>query len=324
MGQFCTSVRLNLIFMLVLLLTAAQCEATPTPTATLPPPTPLLIPPIPRGDGTDLLDSLLDSGVIRVGIRVWPEASYSPPAFRGFSNARTGGALNGFEVDLAHLLADNLSLELEMVEAYPPVLPTGNWQGQWDIAVAMLAALDPGSPASTGKLVFSKPYGYMPFGVLIPATTTNIQSFANLSGQRVGVLAHSTELHLLTTNEVTLTFQGQPLIPPSPTNVQWTPLDNLPKAIRQLGEGTSPQLQAIFGPTPILEEAIKSDIAVKLAPQAAQVTTLPLAIAVVPRDNLKVDRLIQEIDKALDRLRRQGALAEVYQRWYGQDLSRKR
>src|SRR5688572_5147081 len=103
--------------MLLLCLIAAQCQATPQPMPppTSPPPTPILIPPIQPADGSDLMDRLLETGVIRVGIRVWPEAIFSPPAFRGFSNAETGGALNGFEVDLARLVAEGLGLELELV-----------------------------------------------------------------------------------------------------------------------------------------------------------------------------------------------------------------
>ena len=93
----------------------------------LPTPAPVLIPPIQPGDGSDLIDRLLARGVIRVGPRVWPEAEFSPPAFRGFSNAATGGALNGFEVDIARAVAENLGLELELIEAYPPVIASGDW-----------------------------------------------------------------------------------------------------------------------------------------------------------------------------------------------------
>ena len=99
----------------------------------------MLNPPIQPGDGTDLIDRLLETGIIRVGIRVWPEANFSPPAFRGASNSITGGALNGFEVDIAHLVAEGLGLELELVEAPPQVITSGNWRGEWDIALASLA-----------------------------------------------------------------------------------------------------------------------------------------------------------------------------------------
>lgn len=308
---------------LFLCLIAAQCQATPQPTPppTSPPPTPILIPPIQPGDGSDLMDRLLETGVIRVGIRVWPEAIFSPPAFRGFSNAETGGALNGFEVDLARLIAEGLGLELELVEAYPPVIATGDWRGQWDIAIASLVPFDQPQEASGRTLVFSRPYAYIPMGILSPTAANNIQALADLSGRRVGVLEHSAYQRLLTPGGSAMTIQQQPLLPQIPADVQPVGLSNLLKAIRQLSQPESEsefQLDAIFGPAPIFQEAVKSDLPV----QWVKVGVQPLAIATVPQDNLKVDRLILEINKILERLQRQGTLAEIYLRWYGQDLSR--
>ena len=195
-----------ILIILSTLLVAAQCgPATPPagppvdpPTLT---PTPVLIAPIEPGDGSDLIDHLLETGVIRVGIRVWPEATFSPPAFRGFSNAETGGALNGFEVDLARLLAEQLGLELELVEAYPPVIATGDWRGTWDIAIAFLVPFDRPSEPPAGQpqqaLFFSRPYAYVPMALLIPAGENEIRSFGDLSGRKVGVLEHSSFQQLL-------------------------------------------------------------------------------------------------------------------------------
>jgi ABC-type amino acid transport substrate-binding protein len=283
-------------------------------------PTLRLIPPIEPGDGSDLIDRLLEQGIIRVGIRVWPGAEFSPPAFRGFSNAATGGALNGFEVDLAHQIADGLGLELELVEAYPPVIASGQWQGEWDIALASLSPLD----QSPETVTFSIPYGYMPMGVLIPAEESNIQSFNDLSSKRVGVLEHSVYQRLLSPEGSSLTVAGQPLLPQTPANIQAIPLSNLLKAIRQMGQPDAEQeaqIDAIFGPIPIFQEAVKSGLSVKLAPQAQNIGLQLLAVAVVPQDGLKTDRLISEINKILTRLQRQGTLAEIYLRWYEQDFS---
>jgi ABC-type amino acid transport substrate-binding protein len=316
------SPKLILIILLIFLL-AAQCQPIdqPTPQPPVQPPTatPLLIPPIQPGDGSDLIDRLLEQGVIRVGIRVWPGAEFSPPAFRGFSNAVTGGALNGFEVDVAHLVAEGLGLELELVEAYPPVIASGDWRDEWDIAIASLTPFD----QSPEIMAFSKPYAYMPMGVLIPATENDIQTFSDLSNKKVGVLEDSTYQRLLT-SEGQLTVAGQSLLPQIPANVQPVSLSNLLKTVHQLGKPDSEkevQVEAIFGPAPILQEAVKSGLPVKLASQAQNVGVQPLAIAAVSQDGLKVDRLLSEINNILTRLQRQGTLAEVYLRWYEQDFS---
>ena len=333
-GMIKSDLILKLIsIILFFLLSAAQCQPSPVEPTSTPPPAPAqsqptlsLYPPIEPGDGSDLIDHLLETGVIRVGIHVWPEANFSPPAFRGFSNAETGGALNGFEVDIAWLIAEALGLELELVQAYPPVIASGDWRGQWDIALASIVPFDQPLAESRATLFYSRPYAYMPMGVLVRSDENNIQTLNDLSGKRVGFLEHSPYQRLLTPNGQTLTINQQPLLPEIPADIQVVPLSNLPKAIRQLdqtGAKDEPAVavDAIFGPAPILEEAVKSELPVKLAPQAENLGLQPLVVAAVPRDDLQVDRLIQEINQALDRLERQGTLAEIHLRWYGQDLS---
>ncbi len=323
--------------LLTLVLIATQCQpaspeyrssqlptSPPTPTQE---PTPILYPPIQPGDGSDLIDRLLETGVIRVGIRVWPEALFSPPAFRGFSNAATGGALNGFEVEIAHLLAERLGLDLELVQAYPPVIASGDWRGQWDIALASLVPFDqppPAAPAQVQPLFFSEPYGYMPMGILIPADENNIQSLANLSGKKVGVLEYSPAHYLLISGDPPPTVRGQPVLDQPPADIQVIPVSNLSKAIRQLAgeeDDEAPQLDAIFGPTPILQQAVVADWPVKLAPQATNIGLQPLVVAVVAQDDLKVDRLLMEINQIFHRLHQRGTLSEIYLDWYGQDYS---
>ena len=138
------------------------------------------------------------------------------------------------------------------------------------------------------------------------------------------MLAYSAYQRLLSPEGQQLTHAGQPLLPQTLTNVEPIPLSNLLKAIHQLGQADGEQesqVEAIFGPAPILQEAVKSGLPVKLLTQAQPVGSQPLAIAVVPQDELKTERLVLEIDKIVTRLQRQGILSEIYLRWYEQDLS---
>jgi ABC-type amino acid transport substrate-binding protein len=113
-------------------------------------------------------------------------------------------------------------------------------------------------------------------------------------------------------------------MPQPPADLQLIVLGNLAKSIRQFGDATpenQPQAEVLLGPAPMFQEAIASGLPVKLAPQGSQVGLQPLTIAAVPQDDLKVERLMAEINKILERLQRQGTLAEIYLKWYGQDLS---
>lgn len=294
-------------------------QAQPTAQETGPPATPSPAALIRPGDGTDLLDRLLETDIIRVGVRVWPEAEFSPPVFRGFSNAVTGGALNGFEVDVARLLAQNLGLELELVEAYPPVIASGDWRGQWDIAIASLVPFDQQATSTVSPLYFSRPYAYMPMGLLAPAASS--PSLEQLSGRQIGVLEHSAYQALLTPESRTWTVQGQPALAEFPANVQPFAVSNLVKAVHELPGSDQPA--ALFGPAPVFEQAIQSDLAVSLVPGSERLGFQPLAVAAVRQDGLKVDRLLAEINRVLDWLDRSGTLAESSFRWYQQDISQK-
>jgi ABC-type amino acid transport substrate-binding protein len=268
------------------------------------------------------MDKLLERGILRVGIRVWPSAEFAPPAFRGFSNATTGGALNGFEVDIAWLLAEGLGLELELIEAYPPVIYSGDWRGQWDIALASLVPFDRPEGASTvTPLSFSQPYGYMPMSFITLPAGEEIQNLAQLSGRRIAVLEESAYEWLLISKELRLTGQNRPLLPDFPGDMEVVPVSNLAKAIDQLANDDTDDFDTIFGPAPIFHQAINSDLPLQLVIGPEILGKQPLAVALIPQDKLKVERLLTEINKVLERLQKQGTLAEIYLRWYNQDLS---
>jgi polar amino acid transport system substrate-binding protein len=311
-----------LVVFLLMIIPLGGCRATGHEQRSAPetdPPAPSPAAPIQPGDGSDLLDRLLETGVIRVGIRVWPEAAFSPPVFRGFSNAATGGALNGFEVDVARLLAQNLGLELELVEAYPPVIANGDWRGQWDIAIASLVPFDQPAASSVAPLYFSRPYAYMPMGLLAPAAAS--PGLEQFSGRQIGVLEHSAYQLLLTPEGRSATVQGQPVLAEFPANAQSFVVSNLVKAIHELPGSDRPA--ALFGPAPVFEQAIQGDLPVSLVPGSDRLGFQPLAVAVVRQDGLKVDRLLAEINRVLDWLDRSGTLAESSFRWYQQDISQK-
>lgn len=308
-------------------MTLARCQLPGSlPAESSPEPaTPITIPTIPPGDGSDQLDHLLESGAIRVGVRVWPEAEFSPPVFRDVAYTDAGGALTGFEVEIARLVAAGLGLELSLIEADPQRLVTGEWADEWDIAIASLTPVDqplPNTPAQ--GMVYSIPYAYMPIGLLVPKSEDPINDLSQLSGKKVGVWEDSIHQRLLTPEGATLTVQGQPFMLPLPADLQAVDLSNLQKSIRQMGQTPAErsQLDAMLGPAPLFEQAVDQDLAVQLALQ--RVGMQPLSIAMMPRDDLTVTRLMGEINKILARLQEQGVLAEIYQRWYGKDLSRVR
>lgn len=309
---------------LLLLFITVQClspteSPTPRPVVT-PSPTPIIPPEM--GDGSDLIDQILARGFLRVGLRVSPTAAFAPAAFRGASNAATGGALTGFEVDIAYLLAHRLGLELELIELPPTALLAGEWAGQADVALGLLTPFDQPDPTTGPPLQFSRPYGYLPLGLLVAAEETDIAGLNDLAGRRVAVLEQSAYQRILT--EQPLTVYGQPLALPVPATTEVVPVSSLWQATEQLSPTTEIEttLAAIFGPTPQLRLTINEGWPVKFASQAEQIGFQPLSLATRPQDGLSVDRLLTEINRVLVEADQQGDLSEIYYRWYDDDFSR--
>jgi ABC-type amino acid transport substrate-binding protein len=296
--------------------------AAPTPTAVMITPT-TVMPQFKAGDGSDVLDQVLSEGVLRVGVRVWPEAAFAPPVFRGASNSATGGAMTGFEVDIAKLLAHDLGVQLELVEANPPALLAGDWQNQWDIGLGLLTPFD-ATPAltMTRPISYSQPYGYMPLALLVAANETKIHGLADLAEAQVGVVAFSGYQQAMTVDR--LTIQGQPFALKLPLTAQLVPTIDLLDAMTQLSQSveitqTGSSLQALFGPAPMWQQAINTGWAVKLTPVVAY---QPIAVAAVAPEGKHDERLLQALNQILARLDEQHQLTEIYVHWYDEDFSR--
>jgi ABC-type amino acid transport substrate-binding protein len=202
-------------------------------------------------------------------------------------------------------------------------IASGVWQDQWDIAIASLTPFDQPAASSATEMIYSMPYGYMPMGFLA-ASNSNLETVSQLAGRRVGVFEHSAYQRLLTPEEGALTVQGQSIMVRPLPEVQLIVLSNLQQTIRELGQSTPGEAtpaDVIFGPIPILEQAIRADLAAELALNGQRIGIQPLAIALTPQHNLKVDRLQTEINTIIERARHQGVLSEIYFRWYRRDLS---
>lgn len=308
----------RLIIVSILLLWSVQCVSTP-PT---PSPTPAYFR-VEQGDGSDLLDQILERDVLRVCVRVWHDPAFSPPVFRGASNSATGGALTGFEIELAHLIADTLDVTLELIETHPTTILKGGWHDQCEIALAALTPFDQPSSLTTAQpLQFSRVYGYLPFGLLVAYDDTTIKTLNDLADQPLAVLEHTAYERVL--SETDLTVQGQPLSLPLPETTQLISITTLLQATEQLSptQSITNPIKAIFGATPILQQVINEGWSVKFAEHGQLIGYQPLAIAIAPPPDVTINRLLETLNTILSLADKQGILAEFYYKWYDHDFSR--
>ena len=88
----------------------------------------------PAAGGDDLLARILEEGVIRVA---------TDPAYPPQSELLPDGTFEGFDIDTANLIAEELGVEVEFVTPnFEEVVP-GNWADRWDISVGSVTVTEP-------------------------------------------------------------------------------------------------------------------------------------------------------------------------------------
>ena len=306
--QYSTVLRLPVLAVLTLCLLAAQCRNPLTffrqsdiePTSV---PTPDLSDP-----ATDLLDVVYERGYLKVGVRVWPDANFNPP----LSRSPLGGLI-GYEVDLAWVLADGLGVGLEMAEADPRRIRAGDWQGEYDVALAWLPITDD----SQQQLIFSVPYAYDRAWLVVHRDNETITDFDDLSGKQVGVPVFSLYEQIL--NGQSPTIQGQSLSGAIPPGIDLRVYNRDGNAIRDLAEGDGVVLDAVIHSQLVLNMAITDDL--MPLKQAGEPLFLAPIGAVYDRKGMSSERLQSAIDDILSRRHRDGTLSDLSLKWYEADIS---
>jgi polar amino acid transport system substrate-binding protein len=100
-----------------------------------------------------------------------------------FSFINERNELDGFDVDVAHALAERLGLKLKLSTPGWETIVAGHWRGRWDICICSM------SPTVERAEVLSFPavYYHSPAVLVVNSREANIKSIADISGKRVGV-----------------------------------------------------------------------------------------------------------------------------------------
>jgi len=107
-----------------------------------------------------LLWSVCDSGTVRIST----DPNYPPYS----SLNTTSNEYEGFDIDVAKLIAEQLGVVIKWETPSWDALTAGNWGGRWDISVGSMAQTE----ARTEVIDFSVPYYYALAYVAVPATST--------------------------------------------------------------------------------------------------------------------------------------------------------
>ena len=120
------------------------------------------------------LDSIIDSGTVTIAV---------PQDFAPFGSVDADGNLEGYDIDVAKLLAEDLGVDLELVAVTSdnriPFLQTN----KADLVISSMGA----NPERAKSIFFSIPYAPFFSGIYGSTDISGVEGFEDLGGYTVGV-----------------------------------------------------------------------------------------------------------------------------------------
>lgn len=245
----------------------------------------LLLPLVSTCAQAELIDDVNDRGELRIAVEA------NTPPF----NFKDDGKLSGFEVELGHMLASELDVRADFVVTDSGDLLQGVESGRYDVAINHIAT----TPELKERFDFSEPYSYSSAQLIVRQEEQRpLSSLQALKGQALGVAQSSQFVEQART-------------------VEGIDLRSYPDAQQPLKDVAEKQIDAAISDRLLVPYAIRdSHLPVK---EGAKVgPTLSLAIP-FQKGNPAFQA---SIDKALQRIKADGRLMALSEKWFGMDASK--
>lgn len=237
------------------------------------------------GENQSLLTQIKKEGVIKIGT----EGTYAP-----YSYHDEDGKLVGYDVEVAEALAAKLGVKVEFIETKWDSMIAGLDAKRFDTIANQVGVTD----ERREKFDFSAPYTYI-YGVLVTKKdSSNITSFADLSGKK--------SANSLTSNWADLARKN---------GAEVVGVDGFSQAVELLHTG---RVDATINDNLVYLDYIKqhANAPIKVVTLTDDVSTTAFPVAKGNTD------LIEAIDKALSELASEGKLAEISNKYFGEDVSK--
>ncbi|PZR52960.1 polar amino acid ABC transporter substrate-binding protein [Xylanimonas oleitrophica] len=242
------------------------------------------------GSGSDASADGDDLGLVNAGtLTVATEGTYRP-----FSYHEGGaGDLVGYDVDVARAVAEKLDLEIRFQETQWDAIFAGLDAGRFDTIANQVSI----TPEREEKYVFSTPYTVSRGVVVVNEGDTSISSFDDLAGK---------------TTAQSLTSNWYQLATDSGANVE--PVEGWAQAVSLLQQG---RVDATINDSLTYLDYVKENGESGLAVAAETEDTSRSAFVFTQQR----EALAEAIDGALAELAADGTLAELSEKYFGQDVS---
>ncbi|MFK8330846.1 transporter substrate-binding domain-containing protein [Pseudomonas sp. BJa5] len=233
----------------------------------------------------ELIDDMNDRGELRIAV----EANMAP------FNFKENDKLAGFEIELGHMLANELDVRADFVVVQDGDLLTGVESGKYDIALNHVAV----TPQLKERLDFSEPYGYSSAQLIVRKEEKRpLSTLDALKGHSLGVAQGSQ-------------FAEQARV------VEGVDLRSYPDATQPIKDVANDQIDAAISDRLLVPYAIRdSQQAVTKGATVGPVLSLAIPFQ-------KGNPAFQSaVDKALQRIKADGRLSALSQKWFGMDASK--
>jgi polar amino acid transport system substrate-binding protein len=268
--------------------------------------------------GGDLLAAVLERGtLVSFTDPAYPPQSAlkeNPQRTEGTKCAedqQTVGELEGFDIDVAAAIAEQLGVEACFTTPSWDSMIGGNWADRFDYAVGSVTI----TPARMELFHFSQPYYTTPAALFVHADAS-YTSPEELSGKAIGVCSGCTyESYLLGTLEI----PGVPDIQYVITDADVKGYDTDTTALEDLALGDGVRLDGVITAQPTGQEAIDNGRPLKQVGEPLYFEYL--APAFDRASSLDPTSLIDRVSEITRQLHEDGTLLELSQKHYGIDLT---
>ena len=275
------------------------------------------------GAGAAKADNLLDAIKQRGYILVSTDPNYEPQSFLNTegkrpsdtkcpSDALTTVEMQGFDVDVAKAIGDDLGVETCFATPSWDAITAGNWADKWDVSVGSMTI----TTARQQILDFSVPYYYTPAVVAVRADS-GITDLAGLDGQSLCAGAATTYEQWLNHDMTGLGLPDSSIYAQAP-NVTVVPLETDQECAQAIAAGREDFVGYVTSGTVVDANIAAGFPVVKLG---SPVYSENLAAAFDKKSSLPADTLRAEVDKLFTAMHGDGRLTELSNKWFGSDLT---
>lgn len=238
------------------------------------------------GQGENLLDQIQKKGELVVAM----EGTWSPWTYHD-----EGDKLVGFDVEVAQLIADKLGVKATFVEGEWDGLFAGLDAGRYDMVVNGVEV----TPERQEKYDFSIPYGYIRTAIIVDGANDAIQSFEDLKGKKTANTISSTYAELAESY-----------------GAEVTAVDDLNQTFELLNSGRiDATLNAELTFYDYINAHPEKNLRIAALTEEASLVCIPM------RKGEETKSLREAVDKAIGEIRASGELAELSNKYFGNDIS---